>query len=170
MAAEVFRNFFRADFFLIRALSRRVSASVRGRIVSLRPQAEFNQRITLGGISPTRKNPAGGHGRLGFVQKGRRTARLGSLGGPIEELRQYRTPGPESEHDHNVGMLTRLECMCRGCGPQVPNQLSSYRCHLILFRIAVCHDHQVGIRQGPLQRFRVIPRRTHPYVALFVRR
>jgi hypothetical protein len=40
--------------------------------------------------------------------------------------------------------------MCRGCGPQIPNQPSSYRCHLILFRIAVCHDHQVGIRQGPL--------------------
>jgi hypothetical protein len=150
MAAEAFRNFFRANFFLIRALGRRVSASVHGRIVSLRPQAEFNQRITLGGISPNTQKPSRRHGRLGFVQKGRRTARLGSLGGPIEELRQYRTPGPESEQDHNVGILTRPECMCRGCGPQIPNQPSSYRCHLILFRIAVCHDHQVGIRQGPL--------------------
>src|SRR6266404_2648398 len=38
------------------------------------------------------------------------------------------------------------------------------------FVYPTCHDLECIIRQRPLQRHRLIPRRSHPYVALFVSR
>jgi hypothetical protein len=69
----------------------------------------------LAGYSPMRKNPVGGHGRLGFFAERSKDGETRSLGGPIEELRQYRRPGSESKQGHNVGMLSRPACIGFPC-------------------------------------------------------